>query len=279
MRAILKTLASALVGVAAMGAATAQTTMQSATDGDWKLRAQIYGWFPGVSGETIFPPPATGGTSVGLEASDYLKALHFVFMGGLEARKGRYGVLTDYIYLDFKANRSGSRDFGLTGPGGFITVPADAQADIGLRLRGWSWSLAGTYALVDKPTYELQAVGGVRLLKIDTTANWNITGNVASLPPASLQGAATVKPAVWDAIVGVKGRAQFGQGRWFAPYYLDIGTGESDFTWQAVGGVGYAFDWGEVVGSYRHLDYRFGQSSGMQNLQFSGPAVSFGFRF
>lgn len=268
-----------IAGVVTLGTAMAQSPAQFAAEGDWKFRAQIYGWFPGVSGETIFPPPSTGGASLGLEASDYLKALHFVFMGGLEARKGRYGLLTDYIYLDFKANRSRSGDFSLTGPGGHLTIPADALADVGLRLRGWSWSAAGTYALIDKPSYELQAVGGVRLLKIDTTANWNITGNVASLPSASLQGAATVKPAVWDAIVGVKGRAQLGQGRWFAPYYIDIGTGESDFTWQAMGGVGYAFDWGEVVGSYRHLDYRFGQASGMQSLTFSGPAVSFAFRF
>ena len=181
-----------IAGVVTMGTAMAQASAQSAAEGDWKFRAQIYGWFPGISGETIFPPPTNGGASLGLEASDYLKALHFVFMGGLEARKGRYGLLTDYIYLDFKANRSRSGDFSLTGPGGHLTIPADALADVGLRLRGWSWSAAGTYALIDKPSYELQAVGGVRLLKIDTTANWNITGNVASLPPASLQGAATV---------------------------------------------------------------------------------------
>jgi hypothetical protein len=34
-----------------------------------------------------------------------------------------------------------------------------------------------------------------------------------------------------------------------------------------------------LVGSYRHLDYRFGQASGMQSVTFSGPAVSFAFRF
>ena len=30
-----------------------------------------------------------------------------------------------------------------------LTIPADALADVGLRLRGWSWSAAGTYALID----------------------------------------------------------------------------------------------------------------------------------
>jgi hypothetical protein len=30
------------------------------------------------------------------------------------------------------------------------------------------------------------------------------------------------------------------------PHYLDVGTGSSNWTWQAPLGVGYAFDWGEV---------------------------------
>jgi hypothetical protein len=35
----------------------------------------------------------------------------------------------------------------------------------------------------------------------------------------------------WDAIVGLKGRATFGEEhRWFVPYYLDVGTGESSLT-------------------------------------------------
>jgi len=33
----------------------------------------------------------------------------------------------------------------------------------------------------------------------------------------------------------------FGESRkWFVPYYLDVGTGESDLTWQAMGGIGYS---------------------------------------
>ena len=38
---------------------------------------------------------------------------------------------------------------------------------------------------------------------------------------------------------------RFGPNReWFVPYYADIGTGQSDFTWQAIGGIGYAFSGG-----------------------------------
>ena len=79
----------------ALGAAPAQA--QDLTAGDWKFRAQIYGWFPTLSSETTFP--ASGGGSASLDAGDYLDSLRFAFMGTFEARKGRLGLLTDYIYL------------------------------------------------------------------------------------------------------------------------------------------------------------------------------------
>ncbi|MBK6396605.1 MAG: hypothetical protein IPF73_19570, partial [Betaproteobacteria bacterium] len=50
-------------------------------------------------------------------------------------------------------------------------------------------------------------------------------------------------------IIGVKGRYAFGADRrWFAPYYLDVRTGDSDLTWQAMGGLGYRFSWGDIRG-------------------------------
>ena len=86
---------------------------------------------------------------------------------------------------------------------------------------------------------EMQLLGGLRYLKIDTTADWNFTGNVGSLPQFAVSGASTVKSDVWDAVIGAKGVVKLGQGNWFAPYYFDVGTGQSDLTWQAMGGVGY----------------------------------------
>ena len=41
-----------------------------------------------------------------------------------------------------------------------------------------------------------------------------------------------------DGVAGVKGRAVLGRTlHWFAPYYGDIGTGESETTWQLAAGV------------------------------------------
>ncbi len=84
----------------------------------------------------------------------------------------------------------------------------------------------------------------------------------------------------WDAIIGLKGRAFIGNERkWFVPYYVDIGAGESKFTWQLNGGIGYAFDWGAVVASWRYLDYSFKSSSRVTDMNFSGPLVGVAFKF
>jgi hypothetical protein len=41
--------------------------------------------------------------------------------------------------------------------------------------------------------------------------------------------------------VGVKGRYTFGDdGKWFVPFYLDVGTGQSQLTWQISSGLGYS---------------------------------------
>lgn len=268
-----------VLGTALTLAATAAPAgAQNLTAGDWKFRAQVYGWFPTVEGSTAFPPPATGATA-NVEVSNYLDALRFVFMGTVEARKGRLGAFTDYIYLDFDAERSASRDLTLSGPLGLVQIPVDASADVNVRLRGWSWTLAGTYAIEADPRLDLQLLGGLRYLKVNTTVDWNFRGNVGALAPVVRTGAVTAKPDAWDAIAGAKGRYRFGDSAWFAPFYVDVGTGQSDLTWQAMGGVGYAFTWGELVAAYRHLDYRFGEETGLKDLSFSGPGVALGFRW
>ena len=68
-----------------------------------------------------------------------------------------------------------------------------------------------------------------------------------------------------------------GQHAWFVPAYLDVGTGASQLTWQGLGGLGYAFRWGEVIGTWRYLTYHF--SSQSSSLTMSGPAIGVAFHW
>jgi hypothetical protein len=82
---------------------------------------------------------------------------------------------------------------------------------------------------------------------------------------------------VWDAIAGFRGQILFPGSDWYLPFYADIGTGESNLTWQAMLGVGYRFDWGEVTLAYRALGYDFDENNADMTLY--GPGLGVGFRW
>ena len=85
---------------------------------------------------------------------------------------------------------------------------------------------------------------------------------------------------VWDGIIGVRGRYAFGENRaWFIPFYLDVGTGESDVTWQGAAGIGYTFSWGSAVAMWRYLDYQFKSGQAIESMNFSGPMLGATFRW
>ena len=56
-------------------------------------------------------------------------------------------------------------------------------------------------------------------------------------------------------------------------------TVAEDFSprWQAMTGVTHTYGWGDVGLVYRHLAYDQGSDGLLQNLSFSGPALSFTF--
>jgi len=67
--------------------------------------------------------------------------------------------------------------------------------------------------------------------------------------------------------------------KWFVPFYLDVGTGQTKLTWQGAAGVGYVFNWGEVVALYRYLDYENKSGKQIENLNMGGPMVGVTFRW
>jgi hypothetical protein len=78
----------------------------------------------------------------------------------------------------------------------------------------------------------------------------------------------------------MRGRLMLGnQGKAFLLSYLDVGTGESEFTWQGIAGLGYSFHWGEILAAWRYIDYDMKSGSSIQRLSFSGPAIGVAFRW
>jgi hypothetical protein len=243
--------------------------------GDWQWDATVYVYLPSIGGETSFPPSA-GGPSVDVDADAILDSLNFAFMGALGARKGPWGVATDVIYLDLGSSKKGTRNFQL----GQLALPASVDADLKLDLTGWLWTLTGSYALVQQERVSMDMLAGVRMLDLEQTLHWQFNGDISTLPLPGRSGSGSAEATQWDAIVGVKGRASFGAGsNWYVPYYLDVGTGDSDLTWQGMAGLGYSFDSVEVTGVWRYLDYDLGDDTAITSIDFNGPALGVTFRF
>jgi hypothetical protein len=117
---------------------------------------------------------------------------------------------------------------------------------------------------------------------VDVRIRWNLELDVTApgggvVLPA--QGSLEEEVDLWDGIIGVRGHVKFGDGKWSVPYYADVGTGSSDRTWQALAGISYAFNWGELMFMYRHLAFDEGSDGLMQDFSFSGPGLGARFHF
>ena len=122
----------------------------------------------------------------------------------------------------------------------------------------------------------LDAFAGARLL--DATVTLAATLDSPPGQIAAINGERSNDLA--DAVIGVKGKVSFGErDRWFVPFYVDVGAGDSDRTSQAATGIGFSTSWGEVFGTYRYLDYDLKSDSAVADLELRGPAIGVSYRF
>lgn len=241
----------------------------------WKWQATIYGYLPDIGGTTTFPQTGAG-SDVTLDAETIIDNLKMTFMGSLGAHNGRWGMFTDAIYMDVGNTRSGFRELSIGG----VPLPGGASANASYDLKGWVWTLGGEWRVASSPASTLDLVAGARMLDIEQTLGWEVTGDVGSIPLPGRAGESKASLTNWDAIVGVKGRFAFGdRGQWFVPYYADFGAGDSDSTWQAMGGLGYSFAWGDLLAAWRYIDYEMKSGSKIETMTFSGPAIAAVFRW
>jgi len=115
---------------------------------------------------------------------------------------------------------------------------------------------------------------------MSNTLGYTFSASTSGNPLAGRSGTAEVSANFWDAIVGLKGKVNFGAERtWFIPYYVDVGAGQSKLTWSVNAGVGYQFGWGSVIATWRYMDYQFKSSSRVESMSFNGPTIGASFQF
>jgi len=260
---------------------------QSADNG-WKFSVMPYLWLPSVDGQLNYGPPRQGGGSpnVSIDAEKVLDALEMAAMISGSARKDRWVIATDFIYLNMGTDKSKVRSVDLNpGPGRVNVATSSISGDVDVDLKGTIWTLAGGYSVVQTPGVNIDLVAGFRYLGLETTTDWKLKAAVTGTHSGrtatfSRSGSVTQSEDIWTALIGSQGRFMLGDSPWFANYYLDVGGGSSVFTWQGAAGMGYAFKWGDVVLDYRYLYYgQDGDKKLIDNISFGGLGLGLNFRF
>jgi hypothetical protein len=250
----------------------------------WEFELIPYLWMAAMKGDVTLKGIAA---SVDMSFSDIWSDLKFGAMLKLEAKKGRWGIFLDTVYMDLDDSVTGKRTF--TGPLGQRT--AEILADANISMEQWVLELGGFYQLAEIPVG--QEKGGV--LSLDLLAGgryWYLStdvdvGLVLDANRNTIARNISQKGSKeWiDPFIGLRTRIQLTKNLMLV-LRGDIGgfSVGSQFTWNASGYFGYSVS--EMVSlwaGYRALgvDYRDGSGSRKfeYDMTFQGPVLGVGFRF
>jgi opacity protein-like surface antigen len=223
-----------------MSSAAAQTANPSS----WQYEFTPYLWAASLDGNTRIKPPSDG-SAAGF--SDIFSHLDLGLLGTFEARKGRWGILADGIYIKLSTSD--------TFAGGRINADITPQ----------QYLLAGTYRVAPGPV-AVDLLGGARYIDVDVNL-------------ATALGTRSASASMWNPVVGVRALVPISE-RWTLLGYGDIGTLSGNSAWQLIGGVNYKFnDTFSGKFGYRHLHINLGSNDLDFNMAVSGFYVGVGIRF
>jgi opacity protein-like surface antigen len=238
----------------------------AAQSGAWTFELTPYLWGSAMKGDV--QSGSLPKTEVDMSFSDILDVFDFGAMGTFEARKDRWGVLVDGIYVKVSDAASARR----TGPG---PIGATLTADADIKLKQTILSAAATYRLVEGRS-PVDLLGGLRYSRIDVDAS--IEGSLF----ARTRSVQRSGDKDWvDPYVGARFQHAMSD-RWTLVGYGDVGgfgVG-SDLTWQASLGVNYAFtkDVSAKLG-YRYLSFDYDKNNFVYDMQLQGIYLGVGIRF
>lgn len=241
-------------------------------DGNWHSSLTIYGWLPGIDAQIRVPVDT--GTAVSKSNSDILSNLSGALMFSGDIRKGDWGFYGDVDWVKFSNEDGRFRSIGGANIGGTATL------DTSWNFKGGMATLAGLYSFYHGPSGYTDFIFGGRYLWVKTNVKWDftLTGNGGNVD-ISDSGHVSSNAHYSNGIIGLRGRWQSESSGWYVPYYIDVGTGDSNFTSVIWGGVGYGFGWGDLAFDWRWVRYDQGSKELVQDVTLTGPEISLTWRF
>lgn len=222
----------------------------------WEFSAQFIPWLASIDGET-----ATG-SDIDMPLHDILDNLNMMMMANFEARKNKWVFFFDVVYLDMED--------GDDSKGRLLTL-----TDI--EMTAWVLEPTVGYTVLDSGRWHMDVLAGARCLYMKIDVDLKTT---PPLPDERSDDSSS--ESFWDGIIGVRGQIDL-DSHWSLPFYLDVGTGDTNFTWQAAAGVGYKFESFTLNVGYRYLawDWDDEDKGGavLNDLTVSGPVIGFKYIF
>ena len=219
----------------------------------WEFGGSAYLWAAGVKGTDA------AGDEIDVSFSDVLKDLDGGIMGIIAANKGKWTLIADIIYLSIHQETSSTADI--------IGIPT--KIDVDVKLKGFVSTFGVAYRVIDDEDLNLDILAGARYFKLDLDFSSDIGGSKVKYSDTE---------DVLDGIIGAQAIIDLSE-RWYLSCYADVGTGDSELTWQVWPGVGYRLENIDVVAGYRYLAWKTDDGEAIDDLSFSGPMLGVKFRF
>jgi len=230
---------------------------ETSPDKGWSFSVAPYVWGAGIEG-TIATLPPLPAVDVDFSFKDIIKNTNIGFMGVAELRKGRFGLISDIVWLSLSAKSS--------------AIPEPFTRNVKLDFDQVMATLAGAYRLVDKDQSWLDLVLGVRGWYIDQTVN---------VGPGVLRSGnkATTTEGWVDVIGGLRTRIELGKGFYVSTSTL-AGGGSSKNVLDLIGNINYEFtNQFSAEAGYRYVKVNYEKSGFEWDVDMHGPILGGRYEF
>ena len=233
--------------------ATSVNAETLASQENWKFGGSAYLWAAGVEGTD------SAGDDIDVSFSDVLKDLDGGLMGIISARKGKWTLLADIIYLSIHQETSSTANI--------IGVPA--KVDVDVKLEGFVSTFGAAYRVQESDVSSLDLLVGARYFRLDVDLDVDVGASKTKVSDSE---------DVLDGIIGAQVLLNL-TDKWYFSCYADVGAGDSKLTWQVWPGFGYRLEKVDVVAGYRHLEWETDGGDTIDDVNFNGPMLGVKFRF
>jgi hypothetical protein len=178
-------------------------------------------------------------------------------MGGLEARHDRWIGRIDVFYVSTVDEAA-------------VPLSGTAVGDVVLTQDQTMLQPEVGYSLLARPWGAVDGLVGARY--------WHLSADLSVSSGGTLLSEQSGRTDWVDGTVGFRIRVQPGSGlRIFAKG--DVGGGGSNFTWQALAGIGFDFaKCCSAIVAYRHIDVDYESDLVVDEVYLTGPAIGVEFR-